>query len=75
MARTGNEKMSFDVNLLMKANKLWRDQTARARFEAETGMAPILPAGASEIQLEAQQQSGVTGEYHARFIAWAGRQQ
>lgn len=58
--------------VLVKANRLWRSQAERARFEIETGLQPIIFGNDAEV--EAQHQSGRTVEYHQRFMHWASMQ-
>lgn len=57
---------------IRKMNRLWRDPSARERFESKFGLEPLIIGNSLEVEL--QHQSGRTGDYHAKFMEWALRQ-
>jgi hypothetical protein len=55
----------------IKADRLWRDPTARAWFEGISGLPPLAEDAAGK---ERDAQTGLAREYRERFNEWARTQ-
>lgn len=53
-------------------NRLWRDASARQRFESEFGLETLIIGNSLEV--DAQAQCGPALDYDTRFREWALRQ-
>lgn len=55
-------------------NRLWRDASARQRFESEFGLETLIIGNSLEVDAQAQAQCGRALDYDTRFREWALRQ-